>query len=254
MEINNIKYFKVNPEKGLIIQAKKLKNIEIVGLTDIHFGAIGHHIKKFKKALEYILKEKNRFVFLNGDNLDYVPPSYKFTQEDQNLKPMEQLKGLIEILKPLKNRLLWIKGGNHDTDRSMKVSQIDIIEILARELNVPYYPSVGFIKIVTKERVTKIIAAHGNRVNKNPDLELDAMRNIYAGADIYYCGHDHSLYVKPVEFLMFNGKEHLSRQWYIRGGSFLKFGSYARLKNLSLRRIGFTSIIIKGNQLECKIH
>ena len=86
-------------------------------------------------------------------------------------------------------------------------------------------------------------SGHGKSGGKNGDLELDKMSNIYVDGDIFYLGHNHQLYAKPIDSIKASGsKEKQGVKWYCRGGSFLDYAEYARYSFYPPGRTGWVTM------------
>ena len=90
--------------------------------------------------------------------------------------------------------------------------------------------------------------------NKMEDLELDKMAAVYPWGDVFFLGHNHQLYAKPMDSIVVdnNNEETLRRRWYIRGGSFLRYADYARYSFYPLVRTGWVSIEFSDSGIKCR--
>ena len=123
---------------GNIFKYKTSKNtLRIHCGTDIHHGANEHHYEKFDEFIETIYKDDNSVWFLNGDNIELIPPKYKISQRGQYMEPDDQHFTFLERVKKIQDKLLFIRGGNHDYIRSENILGFDVSKALARGLNVP---------------------------------------------------------------------------------------------------------------------
>ncbi len=237
----------IKPEDGITCRLPT-DRITIVGFTDDHIGANDHHAERFKQKIERVKKEKNTFWFCNGDVMEFIPPNYKISQRGQYEENDDQFLECVELLEPIADKCLWMRGGNHDSGRSTKIMGFDVVRILAERLKVPFYDGPGFSRVVCTENKSKknfllMATGHGSSGAANGDLELARMKQIYTGADIFFLGHNHQLYAKPVDALGFvSDGEHLLRQWYVRGGSSLLYAGYARDKFLPVIRTGWAEM------------
>ena len=73
---------------------------------------------------------------------------------------------------------------------------------------------------------------------------------VYSEGDVFYLGHNHQLYAKPMHSLrIIDNKEHDHRRWYCRGGSFLSYADYARYSFFPMARTGWVTIEFKENEI-----
>ena len=240
-------------EPGKIFSEKFDDTVRIHGLTDIHVGAVEHDTIKFDEAIKKIEEDDNARWFANGDILELIPPNYKINQRGQNIPPEDQYMEFIKRVEPIQNKCLFIRGGNHDYLRSFNILDFDVCKVMAKELNVPYYRLPGYAKIKVNGKEWYLASGHGKSGGKNGDLELDKMATVYPWGDVFFLGHNHQLYAKPMDSIVVddNDEETLLRRWYIRGGSFLRYADYARYSFYPLVRTGWVTIEFSDSKIKC---
>ena len=114
---------------------KDLKELRIIPISDIHIGDKLTNYKLLKEVLETIKDTPNVYTILNGDLCNTALKNSKSDVYSDDLTPMEQILRLVEILEPIKDKILVIGTGNHE-DRISKDTNIDVIRLVARELGI----------------------------------------------------------------------------------------------------------------------
>jgi predicted phosphodiesterase len=242
-------------EAGSVLNYEYAGKIRLHGLTDIHVGANEHDDEKLKEAVKAIKKDKFARWFGNGDLIECIPPNYKIPQRGQSMSPDDQYEVFIKMFRPIADKCLFIRGGNHDYLRSIKVLDFDISRGIANALEVPYFELPGYTTITTSGRSWNLVSGHGTSGGKNGDLELDKMAAVYSDGDIFFLGHNHQLYVKPIDSIIIDeGEETLHRRWYIRGGSFLRYANYARYAMYPIVRTGWVTMELDGKEANCWVN
>ena len=238
---------------GEIFTIKSKEKLRIHCLTDIHVGAVEFDLKKFKEAVRMIKKDRNARWFGNGDLLELIPPGYKaINQRGQNIPPDEQYLAFLKLVEPIKDKCLFIRGGNHDFLRSYTILDFDVCKTLAAEMNVPYFQYPGYTSVDIAGSVWNIVSGHGKSGAKNGDLELDKLSSVYSDGDVFILGHNHQLYAKPVDSIkIVDGEESLRRRWYVRGGSFLRYANYARYSMYPIIRTGWVTTELTKDGIKC---
>ena len=238
---------------GEICTIKSKEKLRIHCLTDIHVGAVEFDLKKFKEAVRIIKRDKNARWFGNGDLLELIPPGYKaINQRGQNIPPDEQYLAFLRLVEPIKDKCLFIRGGNHDFLRSYTILDFDVCKTLAAEMNVPYFQYPGYTSVDIAGSVWNIVSGHGKSGAKNGDLELDKLSSVYSDGDVFILGHNHQLYAKPVDSIkIVDGEEALRRRWYVRGGSFLRYADYARYSMFPIIRTGWVTTELTKDGIRC---
>ena len=240
-------------EPGEILNVNSTKTLRIHGLTDVHVGACEFDEAKFLKAVKIIEEDDDARWFGNGDLLELIPPNYKISQDGQDMLPDEQYLEFIRLIEPIKDKCLFIRGGNHDYIRSFNILNFDVCKVLASEMGVPYFRMPGYTKVNIKNKSYKLVSGHGKSGGKNGDAELEKMAAVYSDGDVYFLGHNHQLYVKPMHSLIINknDEEEDKIKWYIRGGSFLKYADYARYSFYPISRTGWTVMEFSEKGINC---
>jgi len=242
-------------QSGEVLMYEYNGKTRIHGLTDVHLGANEHDDEKLKEAIKEIKKDKFARWFGNGDLLECIPPNYKIPQRGQSMSPDDQYEDFIKMFRPIADKCLFIRGGNHDYLRSVRVLDFDISRGIANALEVPYFELPGYTTIKTSSRSWNLVSGHGTSGAKNGDLELDRMAAVYSDGDIFFMGHNHQLYAKPIDSItIYNGEETLHRRWYVRGGSFLRYANYARYSMYPIVRTGWVTMELDADGIECWVN
>lgn len=230
-------------EPGQVLELSYKNPIKVHCATDVHHGAVEHHYEKFDDFIAEVDSDPNARWFLNGDNIELIPPNYKISQRGQDMEPDDQHITFMKRIEKIADKLLFIRGGNHDMIRSINLLGVDISRVMADSLKVPYFRMPGYAQIDINGTKWNLVSGHGKGGGKNGDLELDKMAAIYTDGDVFILGHNHQLYAKPVDSLKIeNGEERLRRRWYCRGGSFLKYAEYARYSFYGVARTGWVTM------------
>tara|TARA_R110000824_G_scaffold340246_1_gene526754 strand:+ start:123 stop:1010 length:888 start_codon:yes stop_codon:yes gene_type:complete len=247
--LHEIKYV----EPGDILEVDGGDVIRIHGLTDVHVGAVEHDFKKLDEAIKMIAQDDDARWFGNGDLLELIPPHYKISQRGQDIPPDDQYLEFARRVEPIKDKCLFIRGGNHDYLRSFNILDFDVCKVLANEIGVPYYRMPGYTRITAGGKEYKLVSGHGKGGGKNGDTELNSMAAIYSEGDVFFLGHNHQLYVKPMDSLIIgdDNTEEMKRRWYIRGGSFLRYADYARYSFYPIIRTGWTTMQFNKEGIQC---
>ena len=244
----------IRPGK-ILEKVVKNKKVNIHCLTDIHLGSKVFDRMLFLKAIDKIKKDPNALWFGNGDMLEFIPPNYYISDNDQAFDNNEQYEQFVNLIRPIKNKCIFLRGGNHDTLRSVKLAGIDIIRVMCDDLEIPYYPFPGYTVINYKEGTFTFASGHGKSGAKNGDLELYRLRNIFPEADMYYLGHNHHLYANPVDsFEIMKEDEEIKRQWFIRGGSFIGYPEYARYAMFEPQTKGWVEVKLSNKEPKYVVH
>lgn len=216
---------------------------KLVILSDVHVGAEHHAEREFAETLRWA-KENDASLFLNGDLIDNSIATGKSPGEkllEQAMMPTDQVLALVAMMRPFakRGRILGVTRGNHEA-RSRREAMIDLCEIVAASLEVPYYRIGGYVRFKHGSHLYAGGIHHGHSGGKNIWLELDRLATLYPESDFVAAGHNHALDARTITALGIarNGTEVVTQRWQVRTGCYLGFSEYAREMVLAPSAIG----------------
>ena len=178
--------------------------IKIACISDVHYGALEHMEKEWLQFLETVRKDPNLYLILNGDLINNNTRSSVGSPWDDLVRPREQKKHMVEMLTPIKDRILCCTSGNHER-RSLKDADDDpTYDIMTKlDLEDVYRQNAAFMKIqlgnrsASDERAAAtytFAVTHGAgggvytgaTVNRN-----ERWGNVIDGVDCVIVGHTH---------------------------------------------------------------
>lgn len=92
--------------------SKEIKKLNLVCLSDLHIGDPLCNLKKIKEVLNEIKRNPNTYIILNGDLINNATTSSVSDTYSERMKPLDELKMIVELLEPIKDRILLISNGN----------------------------------------------------------------------------------------------------------------------------------------------
>lgn len=222
--------------------------IVVFPISDVHFGALEHMNKEWLEFCKLVEQTPNAYIILGGDMVNNNVRTCGFINPyDELVRPREQKKRMVEMLTPIKDRILCAVTGNHEA-RSMKDDDIDITyDIMAKlDLEDLYRPNMAFMKVSLGHRKADntpiqsytFAVTHGAgggiftgaTVNRN-----ERFGNVIEGLDCLVVGHTHKGTVtKPSKIVIDrkNDKVTMSHYVVISMVSWLNYGGYAMQKML----------------------
>jgi len=229
----------------------KFNKIQILPLGDMHIGDGNCDLDSIKTCIEYIKNTENCYTILNGDLMNNALKSSKSDSYLETMTMEQEQDLLIELLKPIKDKILYMTQGNHEYRTSLLVG-IDPLRSIARELgllaNGRYSDNTYFLTLLMGKRngesdiknTYTIFGMHGSgggrRIGGTAN-SLEDMASIVPNADLYIHSHTHQQlnFTKPIFVYNQNNKEleYHNRVFY-NTNSFVKYGGYAERKGLSM--------------------
>lgn len=234
-----------------------LKTAYIYPIGDLHVGDPLFNEKKFKEFVNSIKSRDDTYLILMGDLLDCaikdsIGDTYSAVQNPQQAK-----KYLIELLQPIKSKILGVVQGNHEF-RVWKSSGVDISEDIANALDCPYNREglllnirLGHTNNPNIRQNYTIYATHGVGAGRTIGSKTNVMKRAseIVLANIYVIGHTHQPNVFPDTYYVpdvIHKKVIAMTRYYVNGGSFLDWGGYAESKMYSPVPIKAVTIILSG--------
>jgi predicted MPP superfamily phosphohydrolase len=183
---------------------KDLKNVEIHTLADLHIGDKFSDMDGIKAKIEHIRDNVNAYCILNGDLMNNATKTSVSDCYAEELSPMEQVEMCIELLEPIKDKIIAMTTGNHEK-RTYNKEGIDLTKFMAKQFNIAdrYSSSACFIFLRVGENKQgnhhkrpvcyMIYCLHGSgggRKEGAKAIRLADMASI-VDADIYIHSHTH---------------------------------------------------------------
>lgn len=208
------------------------------------------------------MEEENRFIVVNGDIINNNLRYSQGSPYEDIISPNDQKKEAKRMLLPIKDRILGMNGGNHES-RTKKEAGLDVTEEIADSLGVPYNEDENFFRVSvgrtpknSKDKIHyTIYTTHGSGGGKKSGGSLnnveDLSKNILA--DVYIMGHVHRRIghkaILRVPDLRTNKINEIA-QLYVCTSSWLDYGGYAVQKMYRPQVKGAHPIFLNGRLKE----
>lgn len=235
--------------KGLVVEAPA--DFDLFLTSDWHCGSNVCDYAGLRAMIQRALATPNARMIIGGDQMEMTPPGHHDGGRDSTCYPDQQIIRTVEGLKPIKDRLDLVYGGNHGRSRFLQQSQIDPDLILSYSLGVKYAVCPTVVQYRTPKGVVKVAGGHGKSGAQNSLLEIRKLANIFSGCDLYHLGHDHNLFAQQEGGMEYDaeGDEHWTSTWYCRTGSFLRYAQYARFAFYQPKPTGYLIANIRGGAI-----
>lgn len=245
--------------------SNKYKEIKLYPISDLHIGDANCNIDAIKKVIEEIKQSDNTFTILNGDLINNATKNSISDVYSEKLTPMEQIIRLIDLLEPIKDRILVIHPGNHEA-RTYKEDGIDITRIVARQLGIEdRFSETWWYLYLTLGKGDKgrpvmytITGVHGYGGGKKNGGKINNLVEMSDKviADIYIMGHTHTpimtrntIYVPDYQHRTLVKKD----KYYLMTNSFLNYGGYGELYGFTPSTTEHQEMILDGKKKSIKI-
>ncbi len=182
--------------------------LQIVPLSDVHYGARAHNLKRFQQYIDWIAANDNVFTFLNGDIIENaIDGSVGGAVYESIMTPEEQIwgsddeqhAGIINLLRPIAHKILWAQPGNHEW-RTWKKTNIDPTRIVCGELKIPYFSEPVYADILAWGHRYTFFCHHGTTGSQTKGGKLNAAARpteFQEAVDFVVMGHVHDSMANP---------------------------------------------------------
>lgn len=127
---------------------EKPHEFKIYPIGDVHLGSIGCKENEWADFCTRILKEENAYIFILGDMLDNTTRNSVGEVYANKYSPSYAKHQMIDMLKPIKDRILCYVDGNHERRSTKEVDSFigyDICTCL--DIEDVYRPNAAFVII-----------------------------------------------------------------------------------------------------------
>ena len=227
------------------------QEIRAIVLSDLHLGNPYSSLNSFARTIKFIQDNDNCFCWLNGDLLEAVTKQSKGDIYTQQLTPQQQRDDVLDLLMPIKDKILGMTTGNHE-QRIYNETGVDLSADIANSLSVPYRPEGMLFKLSfgegndfhkDKPFVFWCYITHGfggARTKGAKAVKVERVGAWLPRCDFIAMSHDHVVNVAPdVDFIPDNrgtidketgflsGAISAHRKILIKTNAFLKWGGYS---------------------------
>jgi len=238
----------------------QFSKIYLVPLADLHIGCRDSAIDIIQGYVDWIKARNNAFTIFNGDLMNCAWKESTPELFDDLVTPDMAYERLVEIVSPIKNRILMITRGGHEESIYRRVGA-DYSARLAHDLgDIPYHPDGGMVGIRLSLNKHIVIfwgyATHGwggartigAKVKKPQDLAQ------VADVDFYIVSHDHTQNINRLNILRPPRSRisiarpiymQVDRKIMINTGGFVRYGGYIRRKGYTPQDLGTPRLLLE---------
>lgn len=242
-----------------------LESVELLVIADYHYADPHSDHKAIERDLEYITTHSNAYCVLAGDLLDCALKS-SLGDVYVNLSPMEELSTMIDLLSPIKERIVGIVGGNHEA-RHYKTNGVDMTRLIAKQLGIEDKYSTDtaliFLRFGRSDNHAQhhrpvlytIYLAHGTGGGRKEGGKIQRLVDLstIVDADIFICGHTHmpaslkTAFARPSPA---NSSITYCTKLFVNAASKLNYGGYGDIGGYKVAAKDTPRIILNGTKKE----
>ena len=219
---------------------------QLMVLGDMHIGDELCDLDLIRETIDYVKRTKDCFVILNGDLINNALKTSKSDSYKEQMTIEEEQDLLIDLLKPIKDKILVMASGNHEYRTSL-LAGINPLKAVAYALGIKdrlvensYLLNIEFgvaygVKAVPNKYVVFGIhggSGGGRRAGATANA-LQDMALIRPDMDLYIHSHTHTVINYTDLIFLYDRKMKKTKahqRTYYNANAFLKYGGYAEQK------------------------
>ena len=221
------------------------KDIRIYPIADVHLGAAEHMTREWEQFCERV-KDEQAYIILGGDLINNSTRNSVSNIFDEVMRPRDQKRLMVEMLKPIRDRILCMTTGNHER-RNRDVDDDPSYDIACKlDIEDVYRENIAFLKIQIGNKeldgtrnptylLTVTHGAGGGMLTGGAVNRAERFAYVLDG-DALILGHTHKPFVtqpSKIKIDPHNNKVTLKPFKVISMTSWLQWGGYAAQKMLN---------------------
>jgi len=197
--------------------------VHVYPIGDVHKGAHGFDKRAFQRYIEKIENDPMAVVVVLGDLIDNATQGSKGCVFSQREMPQKQIETIIEMLTPIKEKIIFFTIGNHE-ERTFRQTGSDPGYTMCLGLGCldKYNYVHGYITINACGKAYKIYATHN--IGKS-ESKIKTTARAHPDCDLIIGGHIHTPKVVLVHQQLYSGK--IKTQYAMICNAWLNDESYA---------------------------
>jgi len=192
-----------------------MQSVTLYPIADVHWGAAECMENAFKAYLKRIQEDPAGYILLGGDLINNGVKSSKTDVYREKYRPDEQKDMMIDLLTPVKNKIIAGVSGNHEYRTTRECCQ-DVTKDMFNALGIAkdkYAEDSAFVKVSVGEKPNKkpatymIYLSHGSGGGSTLGANIsrqDSYQLSIEGVDISVTGHTHKPAKVPSGRLVFD--------------------------------------------------
>ena len=219
--------------------------LEVHCFSDIHLGDLLVDGKLLQERIQHCEETENCIVILNGDLCNNATKSSVSDVYAESIRPMEQLKTVERFFGKLaeQKKIVALTDGNHER-RTYKNDGIDLSQIIASQLDVPYSPGAVLLFVRFGEgdkhnhhgrkQLYTVFCNHGSGGGSKVGGKANRLLGMseIIDADVYFHSHTHEpLVVKRSFFRTSPANKSVSQvdRLFVNTSAYLDYGGYGEI-------------------------
>lgn len=249
-------------------------DIKIYPISDVHLGALEHMERQWSQFCIDLMNEPNAYITLGGDLINNATRTSVSNVFDETMRPREQKKIMVEMLTPIKDRILCAVTGNHERRSTKDVDDDPTYDIMAKlDLEHLYRENIAFVKIQIGNKYTEkgtkatsdktpsyiLVVTHGvgtGLLTGSAVNRTERYGYVMDGCDAFISGHTHKPFITQPSKIKIDSHHNTVKVVpfkVISTCSWMNYGGYAAQKMLNPNSHAKQIITLSGYKKDIKV-
>lgn len=222
-------------------------HVNLYVLADLHIGDEHAKMTEIAARISEIKNDPCGLCILNGDILNTALKTSVSDVYSEQLSPMQQMEVAVELLSPIKDKIIAATTGNHEA-RVYRTDGIDIMRLLCRELGIEQnYHADGvlvFLRFGSREhnghhvdrhprQWYSIYTTHGSGGGRKEGAKMIRLADMASivDADVYIHSHTHLPAVMKQAFYRADSSNCCAKRvekLFVNTAAMLSYGGYGQ--------------------------
>lgn len=245
-----------------------IETLKLDVLADLHIGDRHCGLSLIRQRVQTIQEEPHTYCLLNGDILNNGTKTSVSDIYAEVLPPMAQIQRAVELLEPIRDKILAITTGNHER-RTYQKEGIDLMEVFARQMGLYDRFSPGAVllfvsfgqdsrrKSIGRKMTYSLYVNHGaggGRKEGAKAIRLADMASI-VDADVYVHSHTHLPMVMKQAFYRVhpnNRSVACVSKLFVNTAATLDYGGYGEIQEFKPSSKDTPAIYLDGRRRDMR--
>ena len=247
-----------------------LDHVDIHIFSDWHIGDANCRMDEIRAAIEEVKGNRNAYCICNGDLVNNATKASVSDCYAETMTPQEQIDVLVELLSPIRDKILMVTRGNHE-QRTSRESGIDLSAVIANMLGcIERYSQDGGVLFVqfgrqsngqkdyagnVRRQTYSLYVTHGTGGGRKEGAKAIRLADMAAivDTDIYVHSHTHlPMVMKQAFFRVERPKTRVKsvEKLFVNSSSKLGYGGYGQAKEVKPNSTASPVIVLNGARHE----
>lgn len=234
--------------------------------ADWHIGDRHCNFAKIKENVDILKRDPHQYAIVAGDLMNNATKASVSDIYAEKLSPHEQADRIIEILEPVKDKILYMTSGNHE-NRTFREAGMDPTAIVAAKLDLTdrYSKTGGLLRVAlgrdrtcTSKTCPRRIKyyfyiLHGSGGGAKPGAKINRLVDLASivDADVYIHAHTHLPMTTMIPFCRINRTHDLvtmEDRLFVNASAKLNYGGYGKEKGMAPASMADPVIFLNGRR------